>query len=157
MLGQQGRDPARAAICALGVTFIAGLTVATVGGLNVIREQFLIIAALITGGVVCLDRPVPIAFPVSVAAGTGLAIGLDSAVSTTGFRDTALAVAGVAAGVLYLAVVLAGWTVQIKKHWQRVAIRIGGSWIFAVSLMVFALSLTGPTKRPVVAIGSFVG
>lgn len=157
MLGQQGRSTARAAICALGVTFVAGVAIATAGGLNVVREQILIIAALMTGGVVCLDRRVPMAFPVSVAAGTGLAIGLDSAVGTTGVRDTALAVAGVAVGVLYFAVVLAGLTVEVEKHWQRVAIRIGGSWIFAVSVMVLALSLSGPAKRAVVAIGSFFG
>lgn len=157
MLGQQGRNTARAAIGTLGVTFVAGLAIATVGGLNVVRDQVLIVAALIAGGIVCLDRPLPIAFPVSVAAGTGLVIGLDSAAGATGFRDTALAVVGVATGVLYFTVVLAGSIVAAKRHWQRVAIRIGGSWILAVSVMVFALSLTGPTKRAVVALGLFLG
>lgn len=157
MLGQQGRSTARVAIVALGGTFVAGLAIATAGGINVVREQVMIITALLAGGLVCLDRRVPIAFPVSVAAGTGLAIGLDSGVNMTGLRDTALAVAGVAVGVLYLAVVVAGLTADVKKQWQRVAIRIGGSWIFAVSILVLALSISGPTKRVGVIIGSFIG
>jgi hypothetical protein len=157
MLGQQGRGTARAAVTALGVMFVVGLAMAMAGGLNVVREQVLIIAALIAGGIVCLDRPVPIAFAVLMAAGTGFAIGLDSAVNTTGHRNTALAVAGLASGVLYVAVVIAGSTVAVKTHWQRVAMRIGGSWIFAVSVMVFALSLARPTKRAVVTLGSLFG
>lgn len=151
MLGQQGRTRARTGVLAMAAAFSFGLLVAIFASPNIIREQVLVFAALAIGGAVCLDRKMPNTWVAAVAAAAGLAIGLDSGmVTTTGLRDTALAVTGVAVGVLYLTVVIAGLTVALEKQWQRVAIRIGGSWIFAVSVMVLALSFVGPTKRAVV-------
>lgn len=151
MLGQQGRSIAQVALGALGAAFATGLATATAGGLDIVSEHVLVFSSLVIGGLVCLDLRMPIAIPVLVATGTGLAIGLDSAISINGLRDTVLAVAGLAVGVFYLAIVIVGLTVAAEKHWQRLAIRIGGSWIFAISVMVIALSMASLARRTAAA------
>ncbi len=157
MLGQQGRSIARVGIVSFGLAFAAGLTVATVVTLEGEREWILLFGTLVVGSAVCLDWRIPGLLVTFLAAGAGITIGLDSALSTAGLRDTALAAAGGTVGVLYLTIVIAGLTVAIEKHWQRVAIRIAGSWILAVSIMVLTLSIAGTAKRTAALTGCVYG
>ena len=157
MLGQQGRDSARIGLSALGLAFTVGLAVATANALDGVREQTLLFGAFAIGGVVSLDRRMPSSLTALIAAGAGIAIGLDSATNTSGLHDAVLALAGVTIGVLYLATLIAGLTVGLMKHWHRVGVRIAGSWIVAASILVLALSIAAPTNRATTAVGCLLG
>ena len=143
---------------ALGLAFAGGLAAATAGAsdTNPVSEPLLLMGALVAGSVVIVDRPIPAAVAISIGAATGLAIGLDSATATSGVRENVLGIAGVTTGVLYLTVVIAGMTVTFEKHWQRISVRIVGSWIFAVSMLVLAQTAAGPAKRAAAAGGEFL-
>ena len=158
MLGQQARSSARAAVLALGLAFAGGLAAAMAGAsdTNPVSEPLLLMGALVAGSVVIVDRPIPAAVAISIGAATGLAIGLDSATATSGVRENVLGIAGVTTGVLYLTVVIAGMTVTFEKQWQRISVRIVGSWIFAVSMLVLAQTAAGPAKRAAAAGGEFL-
>jgi urease accessory protein len=158
MLGQQGRGNARPSVIALGVAFAGGLAAATAGASNSfhVSESMLLLGALIVGSTVIVDRHMPAAVVMAVAAATGLAIGLDSATATTDIRDSALGIAGVTTGVLYLTIVIAGFTISFEKYWQRIAVRVAGSWIFAVSILVLARTIAGPANRAAAAAGGFL-
>jgi hypothetical protein len=153
VLGQQGRSGARVGLVALGLAFAAGLTVTKAGAIDGVREQVLLFGALVIGGAVSLGKRMPIVLTVLVAAGAGIAIGLDSATDTAGQREAFLAFAGVSIGVLYLAILITGLTVGLTQHWHRVGVRIAGSWIVAASVLVLALSIAVPVKRATAAVG----
>lgn len=155
-LGQQGRGKARAGAIALGLAFAGGLAAATAGASGSVSESMLLLGALVVGSAVILDRHMPAAAAVTVAAAAGLAIGLDSATAATGIRDKALGIVGVTTGVMYLTIVIAGFTISFEKHWQRIAVRVAGSWIFAVSMLVLAQTIAGPAKRAAAAAGGFL-
>lgn len=98
--------------------------------------------ALVIGTLVALDLKLPraVIVPVCVLAGTG--VGLDSGLET----GTGLAIAKALAGTflslnavtLYIALSAANGK---DKEWARIAMRIVGSWIVAISLMVLAFAL----------------
>jgi urease accessory protein len=157
MLGQQGRKAARIGLVALGLAFAAGLTAAKAGLLDGVREQILLFGALLIGGAVGIGMQMPATLTTLAAAGAGVAIGLDSATNALVQREAILAFAGVTIGVLYFAILITGSTVGLTAHWHRIGVRIAGSWIVAISVMVLALSIAVPAKHTAVATGVLLG
>lgn len=147
MLGQQGRSRARIGLMALCIAFAAGQVGAKAFAVDGVREQVLLLGALIIGSAVSIDRPMPTPLIALAAAGVGLAIGLDSTIDIAGQRESLLGIAGLSVGVLYLVIVIAGSTVGFTKLWQRVGVRIVGSWIVAASVMVLTLSFADTSHR----------
>ena len=157
LLGQQDRKGARVGLVTLGLGFVAGLMVSSAGVVAGVREQLLLSGALIVGGAVCLGRRIPISLTTLAAAGAGIALGLDSAPDSSSPREALLAFAGLVTGVLYLTTLISGLTVGLTKSWQRVGVRIAGSWIVAASVLVLALSIAVPAKRAIAAVGLLLG
>ncbi len=152
MLGQQGRDRAGTGIILFALSLVAGLSVSGAGIDASLGEPVLLAGSLIVGGTVSLGRRLPRIAVLAAAAIAGLVIGLDSAAESSGMRDTVLAYAGLTTGILYFAIVVCGLTVGLLEHWQRIAVRIAGSWIVAASVMVLALMLAGPADHNTAAI-----
>jgi urease accessory protein len=138
MLGQQGQAKARAGLLALGTGFACGLAAARLAA-SAPPETLLLLLAAVFGIAVGLARQWPVWLIVPAALGAGVALGLDSWPEPMGSRDTALAVAGLCVGVGLIALVVAGTALTLHKAWQRLGIRIVGSWIAAASVLVLAL------------------
>jgi len=47
------------------------------------------------------------------------------------------------AAVFALVVLVAALVVQIRAHWARIAVRVGGSWIAASGLLMLGWSIRG--------------
>lgn len=156
MCGQQGRDGARRGVVAFCIAFACGLIATQFGAMGGVREQVLLAASLVIGAAVCLDRPVGRLVTVLAAAGAGLLLGLDSETAGETPRENALTLAGLASGLFYMLILIAGLTVGFKKHWHRIGVRIAASWIVAASVLVLALSLAAPAKRNKVAIAPLI-
>jgi hydrogenase/urease accessory protein HupE len=98
--------------------------------------------ALVIGTLVGLDRNLPRWAVAAACVLAGAGIGFDSGVES----GTGMAIAKTLAGtflcmnavVLYIAL---GASNGADKQWARTAMRIAGSWIVAISLMVLAFAL----------------
>jgi hydrogenase/urease accessory protein HupE len=138
--GQRGPKRVQAAIIAfLGATFL-GLA-ATAVAIPVSVELPLLIGAGVTGGLVALDRQLPLAVCVVLAAVLGLMIGFDSAQPQLFGRAwlAAMLGSGIAVYLLLLyAMVFADWFG--KRSWQRIGLRVLGSWAVASALLVLSLA-----------------
>lgn len=142
MLGRQGLGGARIGLTVLAAGFVAGLAISN-AGLAGASEWQLLVGALAVAGIVSLGRQVLMIALVPAAAAAGLAIGLDSAPSEAADGEKSLAFAGLISGTLGLALVVTGLTIGLTREWQHIGVRIVGSWILAVSILVLSLSLTG--------------
>ena len=151
MLGQQGRAGARIGLPAMAAGLLCGELASHWLTPDGAPLSALLVGSLAVGGAVALDRKLPIALTTLTGALVGVAVGLDSGTEALAFRENVMAVAGVSAGVVYLALVVSGLTVGAARGWRRVGVRIVGSWIVAASVLVLALSLAGHAKRPPVA------
>jgi urease accessory protein len=141
LLGQQQRMPSLS--IAYGVGLVAGLGAIALAYVPTFVEQALLALAGMVGLLVASARRLPWIFGPTVATATGLAIGLDSPPEAVSISEANVTLLGTALGATTLLVGLAWFASSLRHGWQRVGVRIIGSWIAASAIMVLALRLAG--------------
>ena len=142
LAGQQVARVRRAMV----VTFAAGL----LGGLVAVVMAFAVedtdvvalLCAATTGLLAAFARPAPMLLAAPLAAVAGVAIALDSVPEEISMRATVLALAGTMITATVTLILVAAITADRTRDWQRIGIRILGSWIAASAILVLALRLT---------------
>jgi hydrogenase/urease accessory protein HupE len=138
LIGTQAAGRTLSTLC-----FVAGLAcglaaIVRAVGLTPALDVLLITSA-VSGALVAAGIVLPLKLSVIIAAIAGVALGLDSppqAISLAG-ATTALAGTGLAAVLVFVFVVLTAS--RLTRSWQRLAVRILGSWIAASAMLVLAL------------------
>ncbi len=125
------------------VPFLAiGLAATTVVGEAAVDSRLLAGLALVLGAAVALDRPIPLSVLAILGGAAGLAVGLDSRVEGLATSETWKTLVGTWLGatlaVFYITACVASGG---EKPWVRTAVRIVGSWLVAISLMVLAFAM----------------
>lgn len=120
----------------------AALLLTLTGAITSVYLPVLICIALCAGILVALEAPVPRLAFIALFAAAALAIGLDSAVET-GTIDAKLkrlfgTWLSLSLVVFNIAYYVSFWT---KQKWQKVGIRVVGSWLIAISFLVLAFFL----------------
>ena len=117
----------------------AALLLTTTGIVKSVYPPILIGLALIAGVVVALEKSPPAFVSAVVFAMAALAIGLDSAVETGSAPAIAKTLLGTWLGLIIAVADIAFYvSFFTKQKWQKVGIRVAGSWITAASLMILA-------------------
>lgn len=145
LLGQRGRDAAIGGLAAFAAALLAGLALAGAGYGADSQAAVLAIAAS-AGLVVAASAPLPRIFCWCVSGAGGLLIGLDSAPETDVLRPLLVTLGGTAAGATILSIYAAGLADYVSAPWQRIGIRVAGSWIAASAVLVLALVAAGKTE-----------
>ena len=144
ILGRPPRAPGRVPIAVLALALGAGLALASREVVWPAAAPVILISAMLGGGVLALSLALPVAVRAVFAAAAGLAIGLDTGVPVpqVGAGPVALLpFAGVVVGVFLIVLnTMALASVAVRPPFS-IAIRVAGSWIVAVALMVLALEL----------------
>jgi urease accessory protein len=139
--GQQteGR-PALLAMFALGLA--AGLIAIVLAVGPSSANLVLTAAAVVAGAWAALSHPMPplVGWPLMSVAGA--AIGLDSPPETASIRDANLMLVGTGLGASAALVAIVAGVATLRCHWQRLGVRIIGSWVAASAMLVLALALT---------------
>lgn len=99
------------------------------------------VSAAAAGVLVALATPLPRFVGWLLGAATGAALGLDSPPEAISLREANLTLAGTALGSTVALLILAMATSRLRHGWQRVAVRIFGSWIAASAILVLALRM----------------
>jgi hydrogenase/urease accessory protein HupE len=129
------------AVAAFVVALIAGLgaIVLAVGSTSAL--DILLAASALTGLLVALARPMPAFVCAPLAAIIGMALGLDSPPEVIAITAATIMLIGTGIGAcLALALVVAGAS-YLTAWWQRIGMRILGSWTAASAILVLALRL----------------
>ncbi len=133
-----GRHQLRLPLVGLGV----GLAVGLAYGMPFAWLQLVVLVlALLLGGLLAANLAPPVAGLVAVALALGLAIGADTDTGTANAGVAAAAGTFIAACLICLnAMALAG----VLRHPPRlIVLRVAGSWILAIAVLVLALRLAG--------------
>lgn len=142
LLGQRLPLDVKTPLWVLAPASAVGLLVTLSGYITVVPVPLLAGIALALGAIVAWGKPTPAWLCRLICAVAGVAIGLDSGVDS----GTAWAIFKTLAGTwLSLNLVVAYLTVCVshggEKPWARTGIRVLGSWIFAISLLLLAFAL----------------
>jgi urease accessory protein len=138
-----GRQESRVVLTS---AFVAGLT----GGLAAIAAAFgetpadlvLLTTAAIAGLLVASGIALPAWAGAPLACVIGAAIALDSPPTEPTIREADAALFGTWLGAIILAVVVTACARRLTRHWQKLGVRVLGSWIAASAILVLALNFT---------------
>jgi urease accessory protein len=93
----------------------------------------------LAGLLVAVGRPIPLAASALLILIAGLALELDSVPMIISRQDTVIALAGTALGAWLALMLIARMTRDPKQAWQRIGVRILGSWAAASVALVLTL------------------
>lgn len=145
--GQQRRSDARLTLAALLVALLAGVAGgmlgavpetagATLGRINLVSVPLL-------GALVALGLALPPAVAVPIATLVGLSHGGENGLDIGAHSASFAAVLGVGLAGTVAALPPAMLVSRLPSGWPRVAVRVAGSWIAAIGLIMLALALRG--------------
>lgn len=142
LFGQQGARRLQPAILAFLVATAGGLVYAGTGGARDVGLALLAVAAL-TGLLAAVARPLPVWLNLAIAIAIGALLGADSAQDDLAGRArfAALVGTGIALYLLMLYALVFADAFQ-RREWQRIGLRVIGSWCAAAALLVLALGLS---------------
>ena len=142
LVGQRGVRAMQFAYPVFIVALAAGLVLAGFAlapGLD--RENFLLLVTMGCGLLVALQWSPPLWLFTLLAAPLGVVIGLDSGIEADTPQETFGALLGCWLGAVIMLVVVAGVVELLGRPWQRIAVRVAGSWGTAGAVLVLALAL----------------
>ena len=138
-----GQQPSRIFLAALfPVALIGGILLIIYAVFPIDLVPLVLLASGAWAGLLtALAQPLPRIVPALILIAGGLALIIDSVPSVVSKLDTLLALAGtVLTATLTLG--LAAWLASIlTRDWQRIGVRIVGSWTAASALLVLALMI----------------
>lgn len=141
LAGQGGKRHGRAMLFALPAAWQAGALFASsqavYNGSPVVSAACLIVL----GALVAANRRLPSALVLSLALTSGLFLGFNNGVAATGVWPRSLTVMGIGAAVFVIVAIVAGQVVAAKKEWTQIAIRVAGSWVCAIGMLMLGWSL----------------
>jgi hydrogenase/urease accessory protein HupE len=139
LIGQQGAGRMLVPLAGFAVGMAAGLAAIILAVRQTSAADVVLAATALAGALVVLARPLPGFACAVLAAIAGVALGLDSPPQAISIALGTLMLIGTGLGAcLALAMVAAG-TARFARAWQRIGVRIVGSWIAASAILVLAL------------------
>jgi urease accessory protein len=126
--------------------FIAALVVGLIALTQAVVPQHtaeaVLLFAIAAGSLVALARRLPEALGSALAAAIGIAVALDSPPAVISIREANLILIGT--GLSAAAMLLLVWfcATRLTRPWQRIGLRVLGSWIAASAILVLALQLS---------------
>jgi hypothetical protein len=136
LAGLGGQRLGRAVLFVLPAAWLAGTLAGRMtplsAGVPVVSAALLI--AL--GGLVAADRQLPRAVVAGYALTCGALNGCFNGASLAGAGASDLAVVGIACAVFVVVALVAGQVATMKQEWARIMVRVAGSWIVAIGLLM---------------------
>jgi urease accessory protein len=135
-----GHNPAVSKlIAAFALGLAAGLGAIAWGVGETPASDVLLAAAALCGLLAAAGFPVPAWLAAPLALAAGAAFGLDSPPETISLRDAVLMLVGTACGGVMALAAMAFATCAVARLWHGIALRVAGSWIAAIGILVLAL------------------
>jgi urease accessory protein len=145
LVGQQGAPMTRLAIAALLLGLLLGaalpMLVSIPGNPMPYLDAMNMTSLLVLGGLVALAARLPRLVVLTLLMLFGLTHGSANAIDLLGTAAPVLIVVGVTLAGCIVTTPLAAITLSLQQEWPRVAVRVAGSWIAAIGLMMFGWQL----------------
>lgn len=141
--GLRGPSPGRAVLFALPGSWIAGglvgLQLTAEVSMPVVSTIVLIVAGLLVASDAGLPRGAVVAMAMGAGGLHGLMNGSAMAVTGAGLRG----LSGIGCTAFVIVALLAALAVRFRDGWPRIALRVAGSWIVAIGLLMLGWTSRG--------------
>ena len=136
LAGLGGKPYGRAVLFVLPAAWLAG---ALVGRMNTLSTGVPVASAALLiglGALVAADRRLPLAFVAGASLTCGLLNGCFNGAALAPAGSSGLAAVGIGCGVFVIVALVAGQVAALEKEWARIMVRVVGSWIGAIGLLM---------------------
>lgn len=141
LAGLGGARHGRFVLAVLPAAWLAGMAGGWGIGLPVAPAWLAAVTTALMGALVASDLRLPLALVTALAAALGALHGYDNGRELAAVAGGLVAIAGIACSLFALVSLLAGQAAVLQAHWARLAVRISGSWIAAVGLLMLGWSV----------------
>jgi hydrogenase/urease accessory protein HupE len=104
---------------------------------------FTILSFLVTGVLVAWDRKLPLMLISGLTCCFGLLHGFLNGTAMAQAGGGFLALFGICLAVFVLTALFSGLVVSLKAYWARITVRVAGSWIAAIGLLMLGWTYRG--------------
>lgn len=141
--GLNGTVAARRVLFALPGAWLGGGIAGYLAGVAVLPAGTTSLSLLALGILVAADRRLSPGIVTALAIAAGLLHGwLNGAAIATAGRE-AIGLAGIVGSVFVLVALFAAPVASLRVPWTRIALRVAGSWIAAIGLLLLGWALSG--------------
>jgi urease accessory protein len=145
LAGLRGPRFGRAVLFALPVAWLVGSAAGLLLAPHITLPVAEIFVTIALGALLAADCPLPVAFVASLAILLGLIRGiLNGSELANNPSSGQMATAGVAVALFVAVSLLAGQAASVRTLWARVAVRVAGSWIVAIGLLMLGWAMRVP-------------
>jgi hydrogenase/urease accessory protein HupE len=141
LAGLRGARCGRWVVLALPVVWVAGMITAAAIHLPSGPVWLTCALTIALGALVAADRPWPVALVVGLATLAGTTHGFGNGRELAAIKGGGLAMAGIACALFVVSALTAGQVATVRAHWARVVVRVAGSWIAAIGLLMLGWSM----------------
>lgn len=142
LIGQQEHGRSQV-VTMFAVGLMAGLAAIALAAGPSSANHVLVAVAGVAGLWTSAARPLPQIAGWPLAAVAGAAIGLDSPPEVASLFAANLMLVGTGLGALACVVAVAALVARLRRDWQRIGVRVAGSWAAAAAILVMAARLAG--------------
>ena len=145
MAGLRGPRFGRAVLLALPVAWLAGTAAGFLLAAPIALPLAETIVTIALGVLLATESPLPFAFVTCLAILLGLLHGiLNASELPKASLSSLISAAGVAVALFGAVSLLAGQAASMRVRWARVAVRVAGSWIMAIGLLMLGWAMRVP-------------
>ena len=139
LIGQQPKGKRFTVVALFGLALAAALLALGLAVGETPANDVLLGAVAVTGVLVASALRLPLLVVGALALVTGAAIGLDSPPEVIGLEEAVAMLIGTGLGALIALVVVIAGASLIRRDWQRIGVRVLGSWTAASALLAIAV------------------
>jgi hydrogenase/urease accessory protein HupE len=143
LAGLGGARQGRLVLAILPGAWLAGMAAGWAIGLPPAPAWLGAVATALIGVLVAGDPRLPLAAVCTIAAALGALHGYDNGHDLAATTGALVAIAGIACSLFAIVSLLAGQVAVLQAQWARLAVRVSGSWIAAIGLLMFGWSMRG--------------
>lgn len=140
LLSQQGKSIPPIGWVTYCIAALVGLIASSLGlslSINILLYLLSILLGILVAAKPALSRMVCVLFSLIV----GFLLGMDSVSATPGIGKLVITIFSTTTGLGIALLMVIGWGDYFTRDWQKIGIRVIGSWIAAIALLLFTLSL----------------
>jgi urease accessory protein len=141
LAGLNGSAAARSALFALTGAWLVGGILGFVGGAPLLPTASVTASFLLLGTLTAIDRRLSPPVVAGLAVLVGLTHGWLNGVSLAQAQREGIGLAGIASAAFVVVAIASALVVSIRIPWARIAVRVAGSWVAAIGLLMLGWSL----------------
>jgi len=144
LAGLRGARCGRWVLFALPPAWLAGMTVGWAIVPHAAAPWFTCALTIALGALVAADSGVPLPAVVGCTLLLGLSHGVENGAGLAQTQSGLMGLAGIACAIFVVVALVTGHVASLRAAWARLVVRVAGSWIAAIGLLMLGWSLRPP-------------